>query len=136
MQSFPPLPNALPHLSLNSEGRLGTTDDFTTSFPQFSLFSTDHTNNTALFPPPNPNVRIKILIRPLVYLQQIQNVRFKILLITNNTAVFLRPRELTFTWWGCCSLCFWYKPTELAHSFYSVLVSFSLLWPFHLYFIP
>ena len=28
------------------------------------------------------------------------------------------------------------KPTELAHSFYSVLVSISLLWPFHLYFIP
>ena len=28
------------------------------------------------------------------------------------------------------------KPTELAHSFYSVLVSVSLLWPFHLYFIP
>ena len=23
----------------------------------------------------------------------------------------------TFTWWGCCGLCFWHKPTELAHSF-------------------
>ena len=25
---------------------------------------------------------------------------------------------LTFSWWGCCSSCFWYKPTELAHSFF------------------
>ena len=30
---------------------------------------------------------------------------------------FLCPRRLTFTWWGCCGLRFWYKPTELAHSF-------------------
>ena len=29
----------------------------------------------------------------------------------------LCPHGLTFTWWGCCSLCFWHKPTELAHSF-------------------
>ena len=27
------------------------------------------------------------------------------------------PRGPTFTWWGCCGLCFWHKPTELAHSF-------------------
>ena len=27
-----------------------------------------------------------------------------------------RPRGLTFTWWGCCGLCLWHKPTELAHS--------------------
>ena len=27
------------------------------------------------------------------------------------------PRGLTFTWWGCGGLCFWHKPTELAHSF-------------------
>ena len=27
------------------------------------------------------------------------------------------PRELTFTWWGCCGLRFWHKPNELAHSF-------------------
>ena len=26
-------------------------------------------------------------------------------------------RELTFTWWGCCGLCLWHKPTELALSF-------------------
>ena len=24
---------------------------------------------------------------------------------------------LTFTWWGCCGLCFYHKPTEFAHSF-------------------
>ena len=27
------------------------------------------------------------------------------------------PCGLTFTWWGCCGVCFWHKPTELAHSF-------------------
>ena len=31
--------------------------------------------------------------------------------------IFNSPRGLTFTWWGCCGLCFWHKPTELAHSF-------------------
>ena len=31
----------------------------------------------------------------------------------------------TFTWWGCCGLCLWHKPAELAHSFYPVLVSVS-----------
>ena len=27
------------------------------------------------------------------------------------------PHGLTFTWWGCCGLCLWHKPTELAHFF-------------------
>ena len=27
------------------------------------------------------------------------------------------PHGLTFTWWGCCGLCLWRKPTELARSF-------------------
>ena len=37
------------------------------------------------------------------------------------------PEGLTSTWWGCYGLCFWHKPTELAHSFfYSVLVSVSV----------
>ena len=35
-----PLINLHPHLSLNRWGRWGTTDDFTTSFLHFSLFST------------------------------------------------------------------------------------------------
>ena len=47
------------HLSLNREGRLGTTDDFTTSFLHFSLFSTAlwdlansrPVNSLMLFPP-------------------------------------------------------------------------------------
>ena len=39
---------------------------------------------------------------------------------------FASPHGLTFTWWGCCGLCLWPKPTELAHSFYSVLVSVSV----------
>ena len=37
------------------------------------------------------------------------------------------PRELTFTLWGCCGLCFWHKPAELAPTpFYSVLLSVSV----------
>ena len=28
------------------------------------------------------------------------------------------PRGLNFTWWGCCSLYFQHKLTELAHSFF------------------
>ena len=41
---------------------------------------------------------------------------------------FDSSRVLTFTWWGCCGLCFYHKPTELAHSFflYSVLVFISV----------
>ena len=38
-----------------------------------------------------------------------------------------RPHGLTFAWWGCCGLCFWNKPTELAHCFFgSVFVSISV----------
>ena len=36
------------------------------------------------------------------------------------------PRGLTFTWWGCYGSCLRHKPTELAHTFYSVLVSVSV----------
>ena len=45
--------------------------------------------------------------------------------------IIISPRGLTFTWWGCCSLCFWHKPVELAHSllFYSC-VFFCLYGPF------
>ena len=42
---------------------------------------------------------------------------------------------LTFTWWGCYGLCLRHKPTELAHSFYSVRVSVSDFMTFQLYFI-
>ena len=42
--------------------------------------------------------------------------------------VFSGPLGLIFTWWGCCGWCLWYKPTELAHSFfYSVLAVFVAL---------
>ena len=41
--------------------------------------------------------------------------------------VFISLRGLTFTCWGCCGLCFWHKPAELAHSFfYSALVFISV----------
>ena len=36
------------------------------------------------------------------------------------------PFGLTFTWWGCYGLCPRHKPTELAHSFYSVLIFVSV----------
>ena len=32
--------------------------------------------------------------------------------------LYVCPRGLTFTWWECCGLCLWHKPTELAHSFW------------------
>ena len=42
------------------------------------------------------------------------------------------PRGLTFTWWGCWGLCFWHKPTELAHSFlFCSCVYFCLYDPFN-----
>ena len=38
----------------------------------------------------------------------------------------------TSPFFQCCGLCFWHKPTELAHSFfYSVLVSICLYGPFN-----
>ena len=43
-----------------------------------------------------------------------------------NYLVFKSPPGLTFTWSGCQGLCPWHKPTELAHSFYSVLMSVSV----------
>ena len=45
--------------------------------------------------------------------------------VSFQNALFCGPRGLTFTWWGRCGLRFWYKPTELAHSFFSVLLSIS-----------
>ena len=44
---------------------------------------------------------------------------------------FSRSRGFTFTWWGCCGLCFWHKPTELARSFlFCSYVCFYLYGPF------
>ena len=44
-----------------------------------------------------------------------------------------RPRGLTFTWWGCCCLCFWHKPTKLAPLLFILfLCLFLSLWPFQL----
>ena len=45
------------------------------------------------------------------------------------------PRELSFTWlftwWWCRGLCFWHKPTELAHSIlFCSCVYFCLYGPF------
>ena len=35
--------------------------------------------------------------------------------------VFLCPRGLTFSWWGCKGLCHRHKLTKLAHSFFFIL---------------
>ena len=43
-----------------------------------------------------------------------------------------RPRGLTFTWWGCYSLCQRHKATEHAHSFlFCSCVYFCLYGPFN-----
>ena len=40
--------------------------------------------------------------------------------------------RLTFMWWRCCSLCLWYKPVKLAHSFpFCSCVCFCLYSPFN-----
>ena len=36
------------------------------------------------------------------------------------------PRGITFSWWVCYGLCLRHKPSELAHSFHTVLVSVSV----------
>ena len=47
------------------------------------------------------------------------------------TLSLTRTHGLTFTWWGCCELCFWHKATELAHSFlFCSCIYFCLCGPF------
>ena len=44
------------------------------------------------------------------------------------------PRGLTFTWWGCCGLRLWHKPTELPTLFFLSFCScvcFCLYGPFN-----
>ena len=46
--------------------------------------------------------------------------------------LFLLPHGFTFTWLGCCGLCLWHEPTELAHSFsFCSCVCFCLCGPFN-----
>ena len=42
------------------------------------------------------------------------------------TSSLICPCQLTFLWWGCYVWSLRHKPTELANSFYSVLVSVSV----------
>ena len=44
----------------------------------------------------------------------------------NPNTTLVCPHGLTFSWWGCYSLCPRHEPAELAHSFFSVLVSVSV----------
>ena len=46
-------------------------------------------------------------------------------------ALDISPNGLTFTWWGCCGLCFWHKPTELAFSFFILFLCLCLYDPFN-----
>ena len=39
------------------------------------------------------------------------------MLLDREWSFYDSTHGLTFTWWRCCGLCFWHKPTELAHSF-------------------
>ena len=46
--------------------------------------------------------------------------------------ICIRPRGLTFTWWGCRGLCERHKPAELAHSYLLCsCVYFCLYVPFN-----
>ena len=46
--------------------------------------------------------------------------------VSFQNALFCGLRGLTFTWWGRCGLRFWYKPTELTHSFFFSFVLLSI----------
>ena len=51
---------------------------------------------------------------------------------TSSSLLVVSPRGLTFTWWGCCGLCFWHESTKLAHSFlFCSCVYFYLSSPFN-----
>ena len=44
----------------------------------------------------------------------------------------MSPHGLTFTWWGCCGLCLWHIPNEIAYSFlFCSCVCFCLYHPFN-----
>ena len=52
--------------------------------------------------------------------------------ISLDGCIRLSPCALTFTWWGCCSVCPGHKPTELNHSFlFCSCVYFCLYGPFN-----
>ena len=48
-----------------------------------------------------------------------------VLSVSFQNVLFCGPHGLTFTWWGRFGLCFWHKPTELAHSFLSLFLKQS-----------
>ena len=63
----------------------------------------------------------------VLFLSSTEHIFFPSLYTAHYSSPFAlpRPRGLTFTWWGCCGLCFWHKPTELAHPFFFCFVSVS-----------
>ena len=69
-------------------------------------------------------------------LQTLQILHITVTVIGKHRIVWLAlvidsPQGLTFTWRGCCGLCFWRKPTELTHSFvFCSCVYFCLYGPF------
>ena len=75
-----------------------------------------------------------ILTWTLSYFGLTHHLFFKRILIVS--VLFLSschgPHGLTFTWRGCCGLCLWHKPAQLAHSFlFSSCVCFCLYGPFN-----
>ena len=69
--------------------------------------------------------RLLFFFCPCFFTHHIRVIFFFLIFFTIFTLV-LGTRELTFSWWGCYGLCLRHKPTELADSLYSVLVSVSV----------
>ena len=71
-------------------------------------------------PPPSPQNKNKQKYRRKALRAGKQTLLANSVFVWLSTCRFSISRlcGLTFTWWECCGLCFWLKPTELAHSFF------------------
>ena len=99
-------------LSEENDERVKRSDDFSASHAELTNLAQTVSNQEA---------EITALKNQLTKLQS--SLRKSVGLLTvriiseGKQAIFVDPRGLTFTWWGCCGLCQKHKPTELAHSF-------------------
>ena len=92
-----------------------------------------------LLPPPFPSRPLLFRLLPEgvdtiyhVYYFATIMCRVSMLLPFTPSPIKSCPHGLTFTWWGCYSLCQRHKPTELAHSFsFCSFVCFCLYGPFN-----
>ena len=53
-------------------------------------------------------------------------VALNMIFVPCSCLLYRCPHRLAFSWWGCYVLYLRHKPTKLAHSFHSVLVSVSV----------